>query len=471
MFRSIRARIMSWHLLVTALLITAFSLILFSTVADSLYRGVDMTLLSKAEAIISGLDLEAGQWNFPQGDNDFSAADLLIQLSDLGGNILARSANLGRKRLPLNATIRAQALKGGPAGSLATVSIGQGPPLRLLTVVDTGDGTSAGLLVQVGISLKRVESTLGGLRFWLLIIAPTLLLLSSLGSFFLADRLLRPLKTMAQTAESIGEHSLSERLPVANPEDEIGQLAGTFNRMFGRLQRAFEQQKRFVSDASHELRTPLTVLRGQLEVALRRRRSAQEYRQVLETSLGQAERLSRLVQELLLLARADSGKWQPDFQPVELAQLCTEIAGEIKTLAERRQIALEVACAKGPVVYGDPLLLRRMIANLLDNAIRYTQPGGQVRLSLELQGDLARLSVADTGLGIPTEELSHVFERFYRADQARSQQRAGGTGLGLAIVREIVRVHQGQIEVESTPGEGTIFTVRLPLYRTATRSH
>lgn len=465
MLKSIRARIVFWQLLVTALIIAAFSLVLFSTVKRSLYQGVDLTLISKAQATMSGLDFQGGELNLQQEEGDFSTADLLLQISDFNGNILLRSVNLGQKRLPLDAALRSQALREGSTGLLKTVSIGGGPPLRLLTLVSLGESTSPALLVQVATSLRGVEGNLAHLRFWLLVIAPSLLLLSSLGSFFLAHHLLRPLQTMAHAAERIGERNLDQRLPVVNPHDEIGQLEGTFNRMFDRLQRAFENQRRFVSDASHELRTPLTVLRGKLEVALRKARSPGEYRQVLETALAQSERLSHLVERLLMLARADSGEWHPDLRPVHLDKLIAELCHEFYPLAEQKRISLGISCADDILIRGDAELLRHLILNLLDNAIKYTKEGGEVRLILAREGHQAKLTVSDTGVGISAEDLPHIFERFYRVDKARSQ-RVSGTGLGLSIVKEIVAAHQGSIRVESTPGQGTRFTVYLPLDET-----
>lgn len=458
---------MSWQLLATALLMISFSFVLYSTVASSLYGGVDVTLHSRAEAIVSGLDFQEGQANLPPEGIDFSTADLLIQVSDLTGKIIGRSANLGDKLLPLDASLRKRALALGTLGLFSTVTEGKDPPLRLLTVLAQGDGDPAPtMLVQVGASLAQVEAALGRLRFWLLIITPTLLVLFSLGSFFLADRLLRTLKAMAYTAEKIGERNITQRLPVANPHDEIGQLAGTFNRTFDRLQQAFENQRRFISDASHEMRTPLAVLQTKLEVTLRKERSPEEYRQVMESSLAQSKRLAKLVEHMLMLARADAGEWRPDLQPVRLDKLCAEAYAEIHPLAQQKRISLEASCADSLMVRGDPELLRHLILNLLDNAIKYTPEGGTVQMLLARQAQQARLTISDTGEGIPTEGLPRIFERFYRVDKGRSQ-RVAGTGLGLSIAKEVITAHRGTVQVESKSGQGTVFTVCLPICDTA----
>jgi signal transduction histidine kinase len=298
MLRSIRARLMAWHLAVIAVLLGVFSVALYSSVAHSLYLEVDVRLLSKAEELINYA--HTGQIDFERDQIAFSTEDLLIQVSRLDGTVLHKSLALRASPLPLDTRKHSQ----GP--QLQTVSAQDGTPLRLVTNLDTTEEGDP-VFVQVATPLTRVQSALERLRFWLLTLVPVLLALASLGSYFLADRMVRPLRIMAQTAQTISAGNLSQRLPVPTPSDEVGQLATTFNEMFERLHQAFEHQRRFVSNASHELRTPLTVLRGQVEVALRKARSPEEYRQALQAALAQAERLSRLTEQLLLLARTESG--------------------------------------------------------------------------------------------------------------------------------------------------------------------
>ncbi len=267
---------------------------------------------------------------------------------------------------------------------------------------------------------------------------------------------------MARSAEKLSERNLTERLPTSPRRDEIDQLAHAFNRTFDRLQKAFENQRRFVSDASHELRTPLTVLRAQLEVTLRQERPLEEYRQILSLALAHSGRLSQLVENLLVLARADSGQWHPNFKLTRIDTLCLELVQELRPLAQRKHIALESCCQVPLTVQGNSELLRSLIMNLLDNALQYTPEGGTVRLVASNEDQQAQLTFADTGIGIPANELPSIFERFYRADPSRSG-RVRGVGLGLSIVREVVHLHQGSIQVKSTPGQGSVFTVSLPL--------
>ncbi|MFQ6041967.1 MAG: sensor histidine kinase, partial [Candidatus Poribacteria bacterium] len=215
------------------------------------------------------------------------------------------------------------------------------------------------------------------------------------------------------------------------------------------------------ADASHELRTPLTVMRGQTEVTLRRKRPDEEYRQVLESNLEEMEWMSRIVENLLTLSRADAGEIQLEVRPVQLEQLLSDAYEECKALALSKNIEVFLDKAEEVAVPGDELKLRQLLLNLIDNAVKYTPEGGRVRLSLKKDGKFARLQVTDTGIGISQEDLPRIFDRFFRVDKARSRE-MGGSGLGLSIVQWIINAHQGRIEVDSKLGEGSCFTVWLP---------
>ncbi len=458
MLKSVRARLVFWHIFVTTMLVFAFGFGLYFIIAQSLYREIDLILQTKSAAIESEIDSDqvghlVVDWEKAGLDTTFRA-----EIRDVNGKLLQKFRNSSNS-LPFNPTMQPQALSKGML--FETIYIDTEPPLRLLTVFVKGEEKDPSIFLQVGTSLERVIITLARLRFWLLIIAPVLLILSSLGSFFLADRQLKPLQKMAHTAEQITEKNLNERLTITTREDEIGQLAGAFNRMFDRLQQAFEVQKRFVSDASHELRTPLTVLRAKLELALRKPRSSEEYKQVLQTALTQSERLSHLVEHLLLLARADAGNARSDFQSVNLSKLCLEISQEFSTLAQQKNISLKKSCADSIVVKGNEALLRHLVINLLENAIKYTSEEGTVSLRLSYESKRAKLTVSDTGIGISPEDLPYIFDRFFQVDKARSHP-TSGAGLGLSIAKEIVTLHQGELLVQSAPRQGSSFTVYLP---------
>jgi len=281
------------------------------------------------------------------------------------------------------------------------------------------------------------------------------------GGWLLAGRAIAPIRAITATAQSISASNLSRRISIAQTKSELGDLAGVLNDMFARLEAAFERQVRFTADASHELRTPLSIVYSQAELALARERPAEEYRQSIETCFRAAQRMKSLVESLLVLARADAGRLQlrsDDFDLADSARECVELVGQ---LAAARRVELKMELASTPV-RGDSFRMAQVITNLLTNAIHYNREGGSVTVSVGPRDNRATLSVSDTGVGIAPEDQAHLFERFYRVDKARSRE-LGGSGLGLAICRSIVEAHGGMITCVSAPGEGSTFTVQLPL--------
>jgi len=281
--------------------------------------------------------------------------------------------------------------------------------------------------------------------------------------YVLAGRLLAPVGAMAETARRISAESLAERLPVANPRDELGRLATVFNDTLARLQEAFEQLRRFTADASHELRTPLTAMRSVGEVAIERAASTAEYREVVGSMLEEVDRLTRLVENLLTLTRGESGRIPLRTEMVDLAGLVTTVSDGLQVLAEEKQQILTVETPGGVWARCDPGVLRQGVANVIDNAIKHTPSGGVIRVGVKVMASTeAAIEVADTGPGIPAADRQRIFERFYRVDGGRSRD-AGGVGLGLAIARWAVEANGGRIEVESTEGRGAVFRIVLPI--------
>lgn len=326
-------------------------------------------------------------------------------------------------------------------------------------VLRTGLGTSGDASLTLGLSLAETESTLaqfdrrvavGGLFF---------LGLSVVGGAFLSRQALRPVAQSIQTAKRLKPSNLSERLPRTGAGDELDELAGTINDLLDRLAAYHAQIIRFTADASHELRSPLGAMRAAVEVALGQPREPGEYREVLASLGEQCERLTALVNGLLLLARADAGEMTVRREPHDLSALATDVAELYEPLAEERGVRFRSECGSPVSVLGDPARLRQLVTNLVDNAIKFTEPPGSVTLRVEEAGGHARLVVEDTGVGIPPCHLPHVFERFYQADPARS---LGGSGLGLSICRWIVEAHGGSIEARSGDGSGSTFVVVLP---------
>ena len=281
------------------------------------------------------------------------------------------------------------------------------------------------------------------------------------GGWWAGGRALQPLAAMTAAAGQLSAGNLGERLPVADPGNELGRLAAVLNAMLGRLDASFTQQTRFISDAAHELRTPVTVMLTQTQTALRRDRPAEEYRQSLEACQRAAGRMRQLIESLLALARLDAGDQPMKRLRFDLARAAAEQVELLAPLAAVRHISIQQDLTPLPME-GDPDYLTLVLANLLTNAIHYNREGGEIRLSLTKEGPEAVLTVTDTGEGMSPEALGHIFDRFYRADQSRSLP-AGRTGLGLAITKSIIEAHRGSITVESSPGSGSTFTVRLPL--------
>lgn len=340
-------------------------------------------------------------------------------------------------------------------------------PVRLYTAPFVIEEQGAGV-VQVAESYRHIQEVQQQLLTLLAIGIPFILLAASLGGWFLASSALNPIDRITRAARKISADDLHQRLNFKLPNDEVGHLAATFDQMLARLEDAFERQKRFIADASHEMRTPLTILKGDVEVALNRPRSAAEYRQTLEMVNETADRLTALVGELFLLARADNQQFPLQLEQLNLSALLSREVANLMPRAVKQNIALNLDAPESLLIEADPAKLSRLFINLVDNAIKYSEAGDTVTVTVSTENGSARVAVADTGPGIPPDHLPHLFERFYRVDKARSRQAAeedgsSGAGLGLSITDWLAKAHGGQIEVESQLGEGTTFVVWLPL--------
>jgi heavy metal sensor kinase len=309
--------------------------------------------------------------------------------------------------------------------------------------------------------MRFIEHALRQLAMLLVVISISILAMAWFGSRWVADQALTPVAALSSTAEQISGSSLKTRVSLNAPYAEFQRLAQSFNAMLERLQHVFEAQRRFIADAAHELKTPLTVIMGSLEVTLKKARSAEEYREVLITNLGQVERMIALTRSLLMMARFAGERPPLHVTSMAIEPLVKDLIGELAVLAENRHITLVVEAHPVPRVMGDEGWVRHMLINLLDNALRYTPSGGTVTVCIEEVANTVVIAVKDTGAGIAPEHLPHLFERFYRAESARDRE-SGGVGLGLAIVKEIAEAHGGTVRVESEAGKGSIFTVTLP---------
>jgi heavy metal sensor kinase len=317
------------------------------------------------------------------------------------------------------------------------------------------------LLVQVATSLRENDEQLAKLMTILLLLGPLAVGCTLGGGYLLARQALAPVERMAATADEITATQLDRRLHEPNPDDELGRLACTLNGMIARLERSFEEVRRFTADAAHELRTPLAILRNEAEVALRIPRESEEYRDCLENMLEEIDHLSCLSEALLFLFREDAGPGARTVDVLNLAQIVRAVADDIKVVAAEQNLELSVEALWPCQVLGNAEQLRRLLFNLLDNAIKFTPAGGRISISVQRQKGQAKVIIADSGIGIAPEHLPRIFDRFYRVDSARSR-RTGGSGLGLSICKSIAEAHQGAIEVVSELGSGTEVTLSLP---------
>ena len=350
-----------------------------------------------------------------------------------------------------------QAAKANPTPILQTIKgFGTaGGRLALMRIPDSE------FFIVVAQSQAEMHEHLAAMRRVFYLSLPLMLLIASVAGFFLAQKSLAPVAAMSAQAESINANNLHERLSVSNPHNELGRLANVFNALLARVNRSFASLREFTADASHELRTPLAIIRGEADVALSQPRTSFEYQETLAVVRDEARRLSRIVDDMLALARADAGAQQLQREELYLNDLIEECCRAVQTLAAHKNISVHCEALPDVEFCGDEELLRRMILNLLDNAIKYTPVGGKVTIELSETLTHINLRVIDNGIGIPADAAAHVFDRFYRVDKARSRAE-GGSGLGLPIVKWVVEAHQGTVQLKSHPGLGSEFLVELP---------
>jgi heavy metal sensor kinase len=459
MFRSLRWRLTGWYVLLLAGVLLLFSAGTYLAVRELLLDNVDDVLRHQAALLAQTIDLAEGA-PVLRGEVALPVrrdSEHFTRLYRADGT-LSFDDNTTVGYAPRLAAEARKALRG--ADAISQVDTDQGP-MRIGTFPIQRDGQVVGVL-QVGLSLEDSEDTLRTLLKVLLALAPATLLLASGGGLFLADRALAPIDRITRTARRISAENLSGRIGMRGPDDEVGRLARTFDAMLERLDTAFARQRQFTADASHELRTPLTAIIGQIDVTLEQPRDTESYRATLATVREQARRLARLSNDLLFLAHADVPPDAVAFEPLDLSDLLPAIAAQVAPLAAARAQTVALAPLPPLAVLGNEDQLIRLILNLLDNALCYTPPGGRIALDGALDGANVMICVSDSGPGIAPEHLPRLFDRFFRGDRSRGRAQ-GGSGLGLAIAQSIAQVHGGRIDVESTVGRGSAFTVVLPV--------
>lgn len=461
--RTLRARLTLWYTAFFSGMLVVLGIAALILLDHGLRDNIDASLKSVAQAIADS-SRRHSSLGTPLDDLLDSMlppglTERFFSLLDPFGRPDPRLAPRSRLQLPLSVEALRNAERGQETYQTLLMPGVSSSPVRMLTlpVIDRGRIIH---LVQVAMPLESAEAARSRFLLILLSLAPLALGGVAAGGWFLAGRTLAPVDRIVETARKIEAEDLSQRIETGESNDELGRLARVLNDMLMRLENSFTAVRHFSADAAHELRTPLTILKGEIEVALRAPRPDEEYQRVLRSCLEEVDRLSTLVQDLLFLARSDSGNLEVGKTPINLNDVVADVAPSLQALAETTGVRFAVASAAPAWIEGNTSMLFRLLFNLGENAIKYTPAGGKVEIILRQNAQSATLEVRDTGPGIPPKEQEQIFDRFYRGDPARSR---GGAGLGLALARSIALLHHGHISVESTEGQGSCFRVILPL--------
>lgn len=488
LIKSIRSKIAFLYMIILALTLASFSFVVYQYVWYSLHDNMERLLISKAAGIEDSINTywEAEKLGIVSGGMEDPAYPKRRNIN------FAKIAEKWVEEEPkdprlLDTIVRIFNTDGIPIASSKIMpdvvfvpkkdflSVLQGKqrfdtvksemmPHRVVSVnvytKPVFENDKVAYIVQVASPLDAVEAALNNLKIALGTIVPIVVLATGIIGYLLAMAALHPVNNMIRTIRQITAANMKLKIAVPRTNDEIQRLAETFDDMLGRLDHAFTSQRQFVEDLSHELKTPLTVMKGEFEVALKKMRSSEEYESILKSGLEEINKITSLVENLLMIARLESNQIAPEITAVELAGLVSNIVSDMKVLADQKQIQLAFSGPSSQPIKGDTNQLKRLFVNLIDNAIKYTPPGGRISIYMDRDNGNVSIRIVDTGKGIPKEELDHIFDRFYRVDKSRSSI---GFGLGLSIVKSIAEMHKGTVTVSSQPGQGTTFNIRLPL--------
>ncbi len=497
MIRSIRVNLTLWYIGILTLVLCLFGGVLYTNVAANLARDVGEFLVLEVEDIASDIfayghgewDAEkmtasSGKQSVPTPtlqmiQNEISPGGGLeglitrwaeeegeleayrpVRLLTSNGKPLIASARFMKLDLPLLKETLEKARNNQTVYETFELSHDH---VRLITRPITEDNRIL-YIVQVAISLEQMDSSLAGLRIWLLVLIPSTIVGTSVVGWFLAGRALKPVDRMVEQARRIGAQDLHERIDTPRTGDELERLAKTFNSMLDRLEHAFRGLRQFSTAASHELRTPLTIMKGELEVALRKPREVEEYQRVLKTQLEALNEMADIVEQLLKLARSEEGEKAIEWRQVDLGTLVKKVYDTLQTIAESKKIQVSISGNGSVWVQGEQRLLERLVANLLHNALKHTPQEGSVKLETTSHGTEACLVVEDTGPGISSGDMLRIFDRFFTRKPSNQNTESDSTGLGLGICRWIAEAHHGRIEATNSIGKGAKFMVWLPLF-------
>jgi two-component system OmpR family sensor kinase len=470
MFDSVRVRLTIWYVGLLSLLLIAFSAGVYALLWRNFYERADGILQSVATGAVTMLGKELSESGLDElaareAMETLNLPDDTLAIFDADGGLLAEKPAGSAERMALDRDLP----QDGNVHLYTVRARGGDRELRRVAAVRvTLEPLGRTYTVATSRSLTPLHGELARDRYVLLVAVPLGLLLVGCGGWFLSRKSLAPVLAMSEQARRIGAENIDERLPVVNPRDELGRLADTFNALLSRLSLALAQQRQFMADASHELRTPLSVIRTATSVTLRKeRRGEDEYREALCIVDEESRRLSRIVEDMFRLARADAARLTVQPALFYLDELLSETARAARLLGASKNMKVDISQLPESPCVGDEDLLRQMVMNLLDNAIKYTPAGGMVEVKLAQANGSYLLSISDTGPGIPDDAQSQVFERFYRVNKTRSRaESAGGAGagagLGLAIARAIAEAHGGSLTLESSGAGGSTFAAAIP---------
>lgn len=470
-FKSIRARLTLWYVVILGFIILVADLFLYNSYKNSLIASIDDTLYMLAEEVEHTILMESpAAWRkeIKNVRDEFLTHRFFIQVLGI------KETNEGRE---IQRIIPSGVLAGSvypPAGKDIIHTMNDTPeyldvrfkslsvhPIRVILFPVVKEGVTT-YIIQVGTSLRKAYQALDSLVIILLIAAPFMLVLSSLVGYLILTRAFKPVESVVRAARQITAEDLSHRIDLKGKEDEIGELVKTFNRMIDRLQLSVERIKEFSSDVSHELKTPLTIMRGEMDVTMRRERDKGEYKDAFRSVYEEVKKLETIIDNLLFLSQADIRQSRAAFEKTPLYEVLINEVEKMRKLADRKNVRFIIKEMAALYVKSDASLLERLIMNLIDNAIKYTPDGGEIKISLRENKGFALMEIEDNGVGIPAASLPHVFDRFYRVDKSRSN-RSRGAGLGLSIAKQVAILHDAEIRVKSKVNKGTRVTVRFPV--------
>jgi len=452
---SIKARLMLWYTTALMIVLTINGVVILALLQNRRYVDLDRQMKEDMEVTEQMIEVDsqgALVWRGDHHDEDEAGLDILVEVWNQRGDLLLRRDSPGMGELPNNPPLKTAST------SFTSVITVHSTSARVITWPYSINGLP--VWIRIARSEEKIKGELTQVLLVILLAFPFAVGFAGIGGYILAGRVLAPLNLIIERAKMISAEHLSDRLPVDNPDDELGQLAGVLNDVFSRLDRSFKELRRFTADASHELRTPLTAIRSVGEVGLRKASDEKTYRDTISSMLEEVDHLSLLVDGLLTLSRADGGGFRLKQEHVNLKDLAQEVIEYLSVLAEEKNQSLVMEVEESTDVLVDSRLLRHAVINLLDNAIKYSPLGSTVRVVIKITRGCPILEVIDEGPGIPPEHRDYVFERFYRVDKARSKK-TDGTGLGLAIAKWAVEANNGRIELETEEGAGSIFRVVL----------